>query len=163
MGAAGSKAAQLVGADPEAQGVIEHRRPAEGGGAAPRRSPEVLEGDLEPETICRPAKIIFVLGIRVEESPATGASRPARRAAKHVSRQPFTIADLRLKKAFEDFAVKIRVLVFGHWFPFVCIGVHPWLKTLRPWRSLRFSLFRCDPLRLNHFAMNRTFKLRLID
>jgi hypothetical protein len=155
MGAAGTKAAQLVGADPEAQGIVRRRRPAEGGGAAPRRDPEVLESDLEPETVCRPAKIIFVLGIRVEESPATGPSRPARRIAKHVSRQLFTIADLRfaIKKTFEDFAVKIRGSVFGHWFPFVCIRVHPWLKTPRSLRSLR----------LIDFALNWTFKFRLIE
>lgn len=88
MGAAGTEAAQLVGADPETQGVIRHRRRAEGGGATPWRGPDVLESDLEPETICRPAEIIFVLGIRIEESAATGHSRPARGVAEHVSRQP---------------------------------------------------------------------------
>ena len=49
------EAAQLVGADPETQGIVRRRRPAEGRGAAPRRDPEVLESDLEPETVCRPA------------------------------------------------------------------------------------------------------------
>lgn len=81
MGAAGAEAAP-AGRDAKAQRVARRRWRATESGAPPRRSPEVLGGDLESKTACRPANGIFGLEIRVEEGQTIGRAHPARRVAE---------------------------------------------------------------------------------
>jgi hypothetical protein len=88
VGTAVAKAAAFVGKCSERQRFVQRRRRAESGGAAQRRSTEVLESSLESETLSRPGEIIFVLEIRVEEGQTTGRSRPAGGFAKHAMKPP---------------------------------------------------------------------------
>jgi len=72
-----------VGGDSKAQGFVQLRRRAEAGGAAREQGSDVLAGDLEFRTVCRPAKSIFGAEIRGEESQTPGHSRPARGLAEY--------------------------------------------------------------------------------
>ncbi len=83
MGAAGAEAAPPAGRDAKAQTVARRRWRATESGAPPRRGPEVLGGDLESKTACRPANGIFGLGIRIKKGPGTGRAHPACRVAEH--------------------------------------------------------------------------------
>jgi hypothetical protein len=73
----------VVGGNSEAQGFVRHRRRAAGGYAAQGQSHKVLEGNLESKTVCRPATVVFILGIRVAKSQMAGHLRPARGFAEH--------------------------------------------------------------------------------
>jgi hypothetical protein len=46
---------------------------------------DVLEGELESGTVCRPAETIFGAEVRREESQTTGHPRPARGFAEHAA------------------------------------------------------------------------------
>ena len=74
-----------VGGTPAAARSVGHHRRAAVGGLAILADPDVLDGNLESRTLCRPAQIVFSAEIRGAESQMAGHSRPARGFAEHAA------------------------------------------------------------------------------
>ena len=76
-----------------------------------------MGGDLESETVCRPAKSIFVLEIRVKESQTAGHSRPACGFAEHAIRvkglQPHAAGRVSFQPAHRSPAMRDKGWVFS--------------------------------------------------